>query len=213
MNDPKPPFYELEFSTGVTFWSAGDASSRRALLMPARSPSEFLAFGVLGTSEQALFVARGRVREHLGAFIDRMVKDEARVELHARVPLPWRLVREYLSLPPYEGHEYENPPPPPVLGLAAQDVGTYQHLRGNALWKEGDGSTRRAFIVPVRDPSEFLAFGVLGTSERVLFALKGSVRDELGPFIARMVEDETRVELHPRAPLPEPILRRYIRAP
>lgn len=117
-NKPKPPYYELEFSSDATFWTEGDASSRRAWLMPVPTPSEFLAFGVLVPSKKVLFVARGRVREDLGGFIDRMVRDGATVELYARVPLPASFVNDYVKGPPYEGHEYDEPPKQDIPGMA-----------------------------------------------------------------------------------------------
>ena len=118
-NQPKPPFYELEFSSGTTFWTEGDASSRRTYVMPIRTPSEFVAFGVLVPSKKVIFVAWGRVREDLGGFIDRMVRDGARVELYARPPLPASFVNDYAKGPPTEGQEIEHPPESSNPGLAA----------------------------------------------------------------------------------------------
>jgi hypothetical protein len=115
---PKLPYYELEFSSDATFWTVGDASTRRIYLMPVPIPSEFLAFGVLDPDNTAVFVARGRVREELGSFIARMVQDGARVELYAEAPLPKWLVDLYIKGPPHEGKEYEEPPPQPTPGAA-----------------------------------------------------------------------------------------------
>jgi hypothetical protein len=117
-DNPKPPFHELEFSSGVTFWPEGDASTRRTYLMPVSTPSEFLAFGVLGPSKTVVFVARGRVREDLGRFIARMAQDGASVELYARPPLPANLLNEYTKNPGHEGKEYDDPPPQPTPGAA-----------------------------------------------------------------------------------------------
>jgi hypothetical protein len=116
---PKPPYYELEFSSDATFWTEGNASSRRTYLMPVPTPSEFLAFGVLVPSKKVIFVARGRIREDLGGFIDRMVRDAATVELYARPSLPASFVNDYVKGPPHEGHEYDLPPDPSNPGLTA----------------------------------------------------------------------------------------------
>ncbi len=117
---PKLPYHELEFFSGATtFWTEGDASSRRTWLMPVPTPSEFLAFGVLVPSKKVIFVGRGRVREDLGRFIDRMAQDGATVELYARVPLPASFVNDYVKGPPYEGQEYDEPPDPSTPGVAA----------------------------------------------------------------------------------------------
>jgi hypothetical protein len=116
---PKPPYYELEFSSDATFWTEGDASSRRTYFMPVPTPSEFLAFGVLVPSKKVIFVARGRVREEMSGFIDRMVRDEATVELYAKPPLPASFVNDYVKGPPHEGHEYDLPPDPSNPGLTA----------------------------------------------------------------------------------------------
>lgn len=118
-DQPKPPYYELEFSSDATFWTEGKASSRRTYLMPVPTPSEFLAFGVLVPSKKVIFVARGRVREDLGSFIDRMVQDGAVVELYARPPLPASFVNDYVKGPPHEGHEYDPPPDQSTPGLTA----------------------------------------------------------------------------------------------
>ncbi|NTX33993.1 MULTISPECIES: hypothetical protein [unclassified Myxococcus] len=69
-------------------WPKSEASSRRVLLMPAYEPAEFLAVGALASSSQVLFNLRGSVREHLAVFVTRMVKDQARVELHPTFPKP-----------------------------------------------------------------------------------------------------------------------------
>lgn len=213
---PKPPFYELEFSSDATFWTEGDAITRRVYLMPVSTPSEFLAFGVLAPSYAELstvvFVARGRVREELGSFISRMVQDGAIVELFIWPPLPMWLVNEYVKGPPYEGKEYDDPPPPPINGLVPVpgDTTEYEPTGGGTLWTAGDASSRRAILVPVRDPAEFLAFGVLGSEDTVYFALRGTVKDELGNFIAQMTREVARVELYARPKQLEGVLHKYL---
>ncbi len=210
MSKPQPPFYELEFSRPATFWSGGDASARRTFLMPVSTPSEFLAFGVQGETGEVHFVARGRVGDELGDFIANVVREQARVELHVWPPLPGWLLRQYVSAPPWEGHEYEEPPESPVLGLTASGVESYERLRDVTLWTAGDALTRRVLLAPVKDPSRFLALGVLGATAQVLFALTGAVQGELGDFIARMGREEARVELYARPPLPESLLHTYL---
>jgi len=209
---PKPPFYELEFSSDAPFWTGADASTRRTFLMPVSTPSEFLAFGVVGPSSQVLFVARGRVREHLGDFIARMVRDEAGVELYIRPPLPGWIIREYTSGPPHEGHEYDEPPRPPIEGLApvSGNIGDYEASSSAPSWPEGGASSRRTLLVPLRDPAEFLALGVLGSADTVFFALRGWVKSELGDFIAQAAREGASVELYARPPLPESVVRKYL---
>lgn len=209
MDQPTPPFHDLEFFDQPTFWTRGEALSRYALLMPVSAPSEFLAFGVLHPSREVLFVARGKVKEHLGEFIARMNREQARVELYVRAPVPGWLRKKYASLPPFEGHEYEEPPEPPVNGLTPTDTKPYAS-HGGPLWPEGDTSTRRTLLVPVKEPSRFLALGVQGPAEEVRFALTGSVHEELGELITRAVREQSQVELHARPPLPEPLWRRYL---
>jgi hypothetical protein len=207
LSKPQPPFHDLRLSHNGTFWPEGAAPERRAFLMPLANPYEFLAFGIIGKPQQVCFVALGMVMEHLGAFITRMDRDDAKVELYTRAPVPGWLLKQYAGAPPFEGHEYEEPPPPPVTGLLPDRIDT---APSTPLWTEGDSFTRRALLLPVKDPSEFLAIGVLSQLEKVLFVRVGSVRDDLGAFIERMVRDEARVELHARLPFPEPRLRSFI---
>jgi len=209
LDKPKLPFHDLEFSTEERFWSGGDAATRRVYLMTVSPPSEFVAFGVLAPS-QPCFVARGQVELHLGPFIERMERDGAKVELHEWPPLPAWLIKEYATNPPWEGHEVEDPSGTPVRGGVKRNVDTYERASGTALWTQGGASERRTFIVPVKAPSEFLALGVLMTSDTVVFAKKGSVQQELGALIAHAVREQSRVELHAWPPLPKDVLHRYL---
>jgi hypothetical protein len=109
---------ELEYSGDANLWPPGDASKRRVYLMPVSTPSQFLAFGVLVPEKTAVFVGRGRLREALGSFVARMVRDGARVELYAKPPLPRWLVNHYTKGPGHEGHEYEEPPDQDIPGMA-----------------------------------------------------------------------------------------------
>lgn len=210
MSKPTPPLYDLEFSEEVDFWIGGNAFTRCTFLMPVSPPSEFLAFGVLRPSEQVLFVARGKVQEHLGDFISRMVQAGAQVELYVRAPVPGWLIKKYTSDPPFEGHEYEDPQNPPVNGLMPINTQSYSASSTGSLWTEGEARTRRALLVPVREPSQFLALGVTGSPDKVHFALQGSVQEQLGELIARMVQEQARVELYARPPLPEPLWRKHL---
>jgi hypothetical protein len=110
---PEPDFHDLEFSSGITFWTQGDAATRRVYLMPLSNPAEFLAFGVLVPPDTVLFVARGKVREHLGDFLANMERERARVELYAMPPLPRELIKRYTKDDPFEGAE-EDPPRDPI---------------------------------------------------------------------------------------------------
>ncbi|WP_146210081.1 hypothetical protein [Vitiosangium sp. GDMCC 1.1324] len=173
-----------------------------------------MAFGVLGSKHKPCFVARGKVHAHLDDFITRMTRDNARVDLYARPPLPGWLLKKYADDPHHEGHEFEAPPPPPVNGLVAGSTTSYEHRRHTPLWPEGPSSARHVFIMPIhRAPSEFLALGVSGSGGQVIFALTGSVQKYLGEFISRVVKEEAQVELRARPPLPEPILRKYLSEP
>lgn len=209
LNQPLPKLRNLEFSGEEPFWSEGDTTPRKVFLMPVTSPEDFLAFGVLGREHRLHFAAHGRVEEHLGAFISRMVREEAEVELHAWPPLPRHIIIEYAFNPPWEGHEYEDPPNPPIRGLTSE-VGGSEALRGAALWGDEDSALRRVFIMPLREPSHFLAFGVVEPENRVCFALMGSLQEELEGLISRMVQEGARVELYAWPPLPGDLLSRYI---
>ncbi|MBN1207885.1 MAG: hypothetical protein JXB05_23680 [Myxococcaceae bacterium] len=78
------------------------------------------------------------------------------------------------------------------------------------FWTQGDASTRRVFIMPLAEPSEFLGFGVLAPSNEVLFVARGHVLDHLGDFIVRMEQAGALVELYARPPLPDAIVNEYI---
>jgi hypothetical protein len=121
----EPTFYDLTFSVEAPFWADSDASSRRVYIMPSpHNPAEFLAFGVQGSSDNVIFVARGPVATRLGAFIDRMVRDGASVELHTRAPVPGYILSQYTSGGPWEGKNPEEPPPPTYDGRMASSSGT-----------------------------------------------------------------------------------------
>jgi hypothetical protein len=81
---------------------------------------------------------------------------------------------------------------------------------GDALFWEGAGNdTRRAFLMPLSNPAEFVAFGVFGPSKTVHFVARGRVQDHLGSFLASMQQAEAGVELYERVPLPWPLVKRY----
>lgn len=207
MSKPQPPFYDLKLSSDITFWSEGATAERQAFLMPLANPYEFLGFGVLGKPQEVCFVVRGTVEEHLGAFITQMRRDGAKVELYTRAPVPGWLLTQYTGGGPFEGHEYEGPPPQPVNGLAPERIDTFAET---LLWTEVHALSRLALLVPVNDPSDFLAIGMLRQPEKILFVRAGSVRDDLGAFIERMVRDGARVEFHARPPLPESLLLPFL---
>lgn len=200
-----PTVQELEFSNDIIFWTEGAATTRRTFLMPLSNPLEFMAFGVLGVSHQLHFVAHGRVREDAGAFIDRMKQDGASVELYAQAPLSEDILRHYGVGQPYET-QVLLPPPDPNGPSRPEDILA-------SLWREGDATTRRALLMPLSNPAEFLAFGMLSPSDTPHFVARGQVRDDLRAFIDRMVRDGAKVELYARAPLPEEVLSKYTSDP
>lgn len=198
MNKPQAPFHDLEFSRDADWWAGSDASARRAFLMPVTSPTEFLAFGVLEPSNRVHFVARGRLKDHLAVFLERMVQTGARIGLYVQAPVPKGILKRYTSGPPIESQESEDPPAPPVLGLALDGSTPYVSSLTGTLWTEGDASTRRISLVPTHEPAEFLAIGGLSTSGKELFMLRGFVQEDLGKFVTQMVSDGARVELYSR---------------
>jgi hypothetical protein len=210
LSKPDLPYYDLEFSSDAPFWSGEEASERRIFLMPTSPSSKFVGFGVARASKEVCFVARGVVADHLGHFISRNVREGVRVELYVKPPLPHWLLERYICDPPWEGHEYEKPPNPPVGGLVTTGVERYAPSPTGALWSEGDGSNRVAFIIPVHDAAEFLALGMLGSQAEEHFIRVGRVEGQLGDFIEQMKREGARVELRTIPPLPEPRLRRYL---
>ncbi|SEU27984.1 hypothetical protein [Stigmatella erecta] len=213
MSEPQLPYYDLEFSDEAAFWDVQEDAQRRVFLMPVSIPTQFLAFGVLAPDHKPVFVARGRVRDHLGGFIAQMTRQEARVELYVSPPVPEWLLKKYTSTPPYEGHEYEGPPSPPINGLSPTGTDSYGRLRSTPLWTRESLSTRHVYLSPVADPAEFLALGVSAPDSTVHFALTGKVQEDLGLFLSQMVRDEAHVELHVRPPLLQSLLDRYLAAP
>ncbi len=197
---PQPPFHDLEFSRNADFWAGSDASTRGAYLMPLTTPSEFLAFGVLTPSRRVHFVARGKLEDHLAAFITRMDQNGARVELYVRPPVQGSILKRYTSGPPVEGQESEEPPDPPISGLVPDAAVPYASLLGRPLWTEGGGSTRGVVVTPTNNPAEFFAMGLVSSS-RVIFRISGSVQRDLGEFVTRMVNDRAGVELSPQPPV------------
>jgi hypothetical protein len=81
---------------------------------------------------------------------------------------------------------------------------------GDAAFWEGAGDvTRRAFLMPLSNPAEFVAFGVFGTSDTVHFVARGRVGEHLGDFLKRMEEAGASATLYARVPLPWPLVKRY----
>lgn len=200
MSKPQPLFHHLEFSSETDAWAGSDASGRRALLMPISPSSEFLAFGVLEPSKRVHFIARGRVKEDLAAFLTRMARAGARSELYVRAPVPASILKRYTSGPPIESQEAEDPPEPPLRGLVPDPTTPSVDSLRKPLWTQDDASTRRVFLTPTHEPTEFFALGMLASSGQVLFKLRGSVQEHLGDFVTRMVTEQARVEFHPQLP-------------
>jgi hypothetical protein len=112
MDQQESELIDLEFfpKDGI-FWP-----ERRALIVPLPDSSRFLALGVMETQETVVkveFVARGRVKEDLGAFIDRMGQEATRVELPRKLPPDLKAVaKEYGFADDFESTNAEDPPPP-----------------------------------------------------------------------------------------------------
>ena len=159
-----PVFYSLDFSTDADFWERARDAARRTFIMPLRNPFEFLAFGVLSPSEEVLFVARGQVLHHLGAFVGRMAQAGASVELYDRVPLPGSLVERFINGNdgPYPQNEADKPPTAPNrVGEITLRGGTPVLLSSvTQLWTI-QGTARKVIVTPVPDSSDFLAFGLV----------------------------------------------------
>lgn len=178
----QPEFYSLEFDSDARFWTAGEALTRCTFLMPLSSPAEFLAFGVLKPSNELIFVARGRVIDHLGPFIARMKEAGATVELYARPPLPAHLIHQYTKGDGHEQKETDVPPPAPdALGKVTLSgaASTPRLLTSETdLWASVDGRDRRVVKLPIPDVmDQWLAFGLVAVDtaeyrERVCFVAR-----------------------------------------
>jgi hypothetical protein len=168
--------------------------------MPVTSALEFVAFGVLEPSKQVHFVARGRLKEDLAAFLTVMARSGERTELYVQAPVPKSILKRYTGGPPIENQEYEEPPEPPVRGLVPEPGTLSVEALDGPLWTAGDASARRVLLVPTHTPTEFFALGLLSSSGQVIFQLRGSVREQLGEFITQMVNDQALVELLRRLP-------------
>ncbi|RKH72581.1 hypothetical protein D7W81_05705 [Corallococcus aberystwythensis] len=209
---PKPPYHDLEFSQEQVFWPRDTTAQRLVYLMPLPRPTEFLAFGVLSPDETC-FVGRGRVNTNLGPFIERMIRDRAEVRLYECPPLPREFIEQYISNPPWEGHEVENPTGTPVRGFAPRTVPDYVGGTTGPLWPEGVEAGRCTLLIPLEDPKAFLALGVAPESGTVFFARKGLLEVSLGELISQAVREQSRVELHARPALPRDVLDRYLQLP
>jgi hypothetical protein len=94
----------------------------------------------------------------------------------------------------------------------SQQEPTFYNLKfsGDApFWAGAEELTRRTFLMPLSNPAEFLAFGVVGPSSTVLFVARGRVREDLGRFLATMAQAGASTELYKRVPLPWPLVKRY----
>ncbi|MHA7630197.1 hypothetical protein [Corallococcus sp. M7] len=84
--------------TASPLWPEGTAD-RCILLMPLEDPKTFLALGVAQEPGQVFFASKGLLEESLGALINQAVREQSRVELHARPALPRDVLDRYLELP------------------------------------------------------------------------------------------------------------------
>jgi hypothetical protein len=79
------------------------------------------------------------------------------------------------------------------------------------FWGQAGDSARRTLIMPLSNPREFIAFGVLAPSNEVPFVARGEVLAHMGPFLGRMAQAGASAELYARVPLPGSIVNRYIK--
>ena len=210
MSPSTPPFHDLEFSQDPPRWPPG-TEGRRVFLMPAADAALFVAFGA--REEEVCFVARGSLGENLGPFLERMAKEEVSVGLYVQPPVSRDLLDTYGAPPPFEGHEFEGPPKPPINGVASDQVRLYPAEGGSSPWSSEDPAPRRVFLVPLREPATFLALGLLEDSDRVLFALQGRVREDLPRLLAHLRRVSCRVQLFALPPLPQGVLDTYLAFP
>ena len=213
MSTPPLPVYDLETPPEESFWKNASTSARRVFIVPVTLPSTFVAFGTRWPAAlvEVCFVARGRVDKHLGAFVARMIREEAQVELCLWPPLPRALIEQFASIPPYEGHEYEPPSGTPIRGATTtNNVQSYSRLRGTPLWGDQDLPSRYTYLMPLADPTIFLAIGYDKSSETVVFATKGSVVEDLRDLIAQVVAERSFVELRGIPPLSFDVLTPYL---
>jgi hypothetical protein len=79
------------------------------------------------------------------------------------------------------------------------------------FWARAGDLARRTLIMPLSNPREFIAFGVLSPSDEVLFVARGEMLAHMGHFLSRMAQAGASAELYTRVPLPGSIVNRYIR--
>lgn len=79
-------------------WPEG-TTERCTLLMPLEDPKTFLALGVAQEPGEVFFARKGLLEESLGELINQSVREQARVELQARPPLPRDVLNRHLQLP------------------------------------------------------------------------------------------------------------------
>ena len=175
--------------------------------MPTVDASLFVAFGACGT--EVCFVARGSLGNNLGTFLGRMAREDALVGLYSVPPVPKELLDTYGVPPPFEGHEFEGPPPPPVRGVASDQVQPYPAEEGGPPWSP-DNTPSRVFLVPLRDPTTFLALGLPDSAEDVLFALQGRLREDLSRLLEHLRQVSCRVQLFALPPLSQRVLDTYL---
>jgi hypothetical protein len=213
----QPEFYSLEFFSDANFWTAGDASTRRTFLMPLSSPREFLAFGVLSPSNELIFVAQGRVVDHLGPFIERMKQEGATVELYARPPLPDDVIDEYTQGGHHEQKETDVPPPAPdALGkvtLSGTSSTPVLLTSRTDLWASVAGDTRRVVKLPILNVAEeWLVFGLVAVEtaeyrERVSFVARlktSELGDTLGGVAVSDRDVPTTLQQYMEQSFPSP---------
>lgn len=79
------------------------------------------------------------------------------------------------------------------------------------FWAQAGGTARRTLIMPLANPLEFIAFGVLAPLDQVLFVARGEMLAHLGNFLSRMAQAGASAELYTRVPLPDSIVEPYLK--
>jgi hypothetical protein len=237
MSQSQHAFYDLTLSGDAPFWEGTEVSARRVYLMPSpHNPAEFLAFGTVGSPDNVHFVARGPVATRLASLIDRMLQEEASVELHARAPVPGKVIQQYAGGGgPWEGKIPEEPPEPPSDGRVALSTSPDMDSTNPALtnttvtlWpqrgNQADAALRRVYILERPAADRFVAFGAILTPDqgsistltgmdgfRAPFVARGVMSRDLAGFLARVQGEGIPVARYTDASqLPHELLRKYV---
>ena len=75
------------------------------------------------------------------------------------------------------------------------------------LWPAEGTEGRQVFLMPAPDAALFVAFGA--RRQEVCFVARGSLSENLGPFLGRMAKEEAPVGLYVQPPVPRDLLDKY----